>query len=871
MRKVVLFFWACLFSLNLLAEDKGGLQFSQKDIDTYQNQATQLVNFLEFTFNAVGSSTSTQKEKETIINESYSKIFVDEEVQVEDDLDELRTVPTNKDIQAYLKDIDFFFREVQFKFTIQEVSHQVSDSNYLFFKFKINRNLRAKFFNGDTINTNKIRFIEINFDDDKQDLKIASIYTTKLNENEELRNWWNTLSSIWKEFFGSQQMLNDSVKLADIYTFSDSSFVVSIDTNLLVEIDTFLAFEMDTIFINEYDTVRTTLNDTTLFDSEQMYLLLKELIAIQKLEIPDSLRINDLSPLSKLTKLQSLSIAGSPVESLIPLRNLTKLEVLECQGTQVKTLTPLRYSTSLKRLNISNTMIWDLTPVANFSFLERLYFNRTPIDDLLPLAKLEFISDLRFSRSNVVNIDSLKNLQNLIVLNITSTGVRTIDALSGLNKLRMLIIDSTQIKDLSPIEKNSQLLKIYCDFSQIKADEANRFMKINPNCKVIFESKKLSSWWSELNEAWKQAFRKYNDLDDIPSTEQLHELPKIKIIDISKQSEINTLEPLLKLIALEHLNCSNTSVSDLSPLSDLIDLNYLDASQTKVKNLFPIKNLNKLEYLYLSNSSINELIFLGELNDLNELHINNTNIASLDAISMLPKLKSIYADNTRINLAEVRKFKEVSPECTIIFRTNELRSWWRNLDNDWEDIFRKTTKIFSKQLSPEELHKISSIEKVDISNNIQLNNLRPLTTLSWLKDIRFSGTRITHLSSLKQIKSLELIECANNPISDLSDIMNLPNLKYLDISNIPIKNFEQIQNIRNLETLICPGTQIKNLKYLNTLRKLRQLEIYNTRVKNISQLENLNLELLKCYNTNINPKKIQAFKTKHRKCEVVFY
>lgn len=871
MRKLIIFFWACLFSINLLAEDKGELQFSKEDIDTYQNQATQLLSFLEYTLNAVGSSTSTQKEKETIINESFLKIFVDDKVQVEDDLDELRTVPTNKDIQAYLKDIDFFFREVAFKFTIQEVSHQISDSNYLYFKFKINRNLRAKFFNGDTINTNKIRFIEINFDDDKQDLKIASIYTTKLNENVELRNWWNGLPEKWKQLFGKDQMLNDSIRLSEISSFSDSSFVISVDTNLVIEIDTFLAYGQDTIFINEIDTVPTIINDTTLFDSEYIYQLLTGIIDLQELDIPDSLQISDLAPLSKLTKLRNLSIVGSPVESLIPLRNLTKLEVLECQNTKVKTLTALRYSTSLKHLNISHTMIWDLTPITKFTLLERLYFNRTPIDDLLALAKLEFIKDLRFANSNVVNIESLKNLQKLEVLNFTSTNVGSVEALSGLNFLRIIVMDSSKIQDLSPLEKNAQLSKIYCDYTSVKAEEANRFMQAKKDCIVIFESEELSSWWVTLDEKWKQAFRKYNDLDATPTTEQLHDLPKIKIINISNQPEIKTLEPLRKLIALEHLNCNNTSVSDLSPLRDLIDLKYLDARKTKVKNLFPIKNLNKLEYLYLSNSNVSELLFLGELNDLHELHIDNTKVYSLEPISQLAQLKTIYTNNSRVDLIEAKKFKKRLPECVVIFRTRELRAWWRGLNSEWKKVFRETTQIYSDPLSPGELHQISTLEKIDITNVLQLRNLSPLTTLSWLKEVRFSGTRITQIGALKKIKSLELIECADNPINDLSAIMKLPKLKYLDISNIPIKNFEQIQHMKKLETLICPGTQIKNLKYLDTMGGLKQLEIYNTKVKNISPLENLNLELLKCYNTNINPKKISAFKSQHRKCEVVFY
>ena len=871
MKKVIILFWALLFSLNLWAEQDEQIQFSQKDIETYQDQAAQLLSFLESTLNTVGSKITTQKEKEIIINESFLKIFVDDQVQVEDDLVELRTVPTNKNIQAYLKDIDFFFRQVEFKFTIEDVSYQVSDSNYLFFKFKINRNLRAKFFNGDTINTNKIRFVEINFDDENQDLKIASIYTTKLNEKEELQNWWNTLPNVWKQLFGGNRMLNDSVFLTDVFSYSDSSYVIATDTTLVIEIDTFLAFNQDTLFINELDTVQTILYDTTEFDSDQIYQHLSKFIALQELEIPDSLNIKDLAPLSKLTKLKSLSIAGSPVESLIPLRNLTKLEVLECQGTQLKTLTPLRYSTNLKYLNFSKTLIWDLGPIVNFSFLERLYFNYTPIDDLKPLSKLEYIQDLRFINSNVRKLDSLKNFHNLEILNITSTNVSSVEALSGLEKLRILVIDSTRIKNLSPLEKNISLTKIYCDHSQINAEEANRFMLIQPDCLVIFESEELNSWWASLDEVWKQTFRKYNDLDAIPTTEQLHDLPKIKIINISNQPTIKTLEPLRKLIGLEHLNCSNTAISDLDPLRDLIDLKYLDARKSSVQNLEPIQKLSKLEFLYLSNSHVFEVAHLEKLNDLKELHIENTNVASLKPVSTLSQLKKVYADNTKVDLIEVRKFRKRAPECLVVFRTRELRAWWRNLGDKWEVVFRETAQINSNPLSQEELHQISTLEKIDIKNALELRNLNPLTTLSWLKELRFSGTRITQLSPLKKIKSLELIECADNPISDLSDIMKLPKLKYLDISNIPIENFEQIQNMKKLETLICPGTQVKNLKYLDTMTKLKHLEIYNTKIKNISPIEALKLELLKCYNTNINPKKIDKFKSEHRKCEVVFY
>ncbi len=872
MKKVFVYVLVIVFSFSLWAPQKTQAQLSKAEIEGHQKAATQLVKYLEFTLNLIGKSETSAKDKETIINESFLKIFQDGNVQVEDDLDEFRTVPTNKNVQAYLKDIDFFFREVKFRFTIEDVTHQINESSNLYFRFQINRNLRAKYFNGDTINSNKIRFIEINFDDEKQDLKIASIYTTKLNEKEELQNWWNEMPEKWKAFLAGDNLLNDSVKLADVFKYNDSAFITTSATNTITKIDTFLVFNnSDTLFIQETDTAQKILEDTIAFDADIIYQKLKRMVKAKEIIIPDSLQIAGLEPLSKFTNLEKLMVKGNPVENLIPLRNLIKLKYLDIRNTHITTLHPLRYASNLKHLDFSHTLVWDLSPVANFTFLENLYFNYTPIEELYPLSNLKYLKDLRFTNSNVAKMDSLKRVKSLENLHITSTYIRSVAPLKGLDNLKEIRIDSTLIGDLSPLEQNAGLIKIYCDHSNVTPEEANRFMTAKPSCHVIFESEKLNSWWADLDEAWKQAFRKYTPLDEVPSAEQLHELPKIKEIDISDQPTISTLEPLKKLVLLEHLTFNNTAVRNLDPLKELNDLKYISGNHSQVQFLGAIQNLSKIEYLDFSNSNVYETVHLEKLANLKELHIDNTNVASLESISLLPKLEKVYADKTKVDIIEAKKFRKRQPNVLLVFRTSELSRWWLDMNDTWENVFREVTGFTDRRLSPEELHIVSTIEKLNLNNKENLRNLNPLTTLEWLKELRFTDTRITQLAALKKMQSLELIECGNNPINDLSDIMKLPKLTYLDISNIPVEDFDQIQNMKNLETLICPGTQIKNLKGLEYLTKLKHLEIYNTKVKSINPIELLDLKLLKCYNTGISDKKIQNFKATHRKCEVIYY
>ena len=93
-----------------------------------------MVNYLQETVNFIGDSDNYAQEKDIIFKESYSKIFRDDNVQVEDDLDENRGTSINKDIQAYLKDIDFFFDNVEFNFDIQSVTPQINEYGETFFK-----------------------------------------------------------------------------------------------------------------------------------------------------------------------------------------------------------------------------------------------------------------------------------------------------------------------------------------------------------------------------------------------------------------------------------------------------------------------------------------------------------------------------------------------------------------------------------------------------------------------------------------------------------------------------------------------------------------------------------------------------------------
>ena len=139
---------------------------SKEKIAEYQAEVRQMVSFLEFSLNVIGDKTVSVNEKDIIINESYLKFFKDDKVQIEDDLDENRDVVINKDVQAYLKDVDFFFKQVQFEFNILDIANDVNHEGDLFFTVKMMRNLKGITVEGDSINSDKERYVEINVDEE---------------------------------------------------------------------------------------------------------------------------------------------------------------------------------------------------------------------------------------------------------------------------------------------------------------------------------------------------------------------------------------------------------------------------------------------------------------------------------------------------------------------------------------------------------------------------------------------------------------------------------------------------------------------------------------------------------------------------------
>ncbi len=112
-------------------------------------------------------------------------------------------------------------------------------------------------------------------------------------------------------------------------------------------------------------------------------------------------KLNDISPLSKLTRLESLRATANLVSDISPLANLKLLDRLDLANTLVDDISVLAGLKNLTELQLDGSKVTDISPLANHPKLERLTLNRTGVKDVRPLKTVTTLKSLNVSGSAV--------------------------------------------------------------------------------------------------------------------------------------------------------------------------------------------------------------------------------------------------------------------------------------------------------------------------------------------------------------------------------------------------------------------------------------------------------------------------------------
>lgn len=822
-------------SLLMLTSNAQQKTLSQTEIAEYKEQIKDLVTYFEETLNFIGDPDNTVQEKDIIFKESYTKIFADNEVQIEDDLDKNRSTYINKDVQAYLKDIDFFFKKAVFKFNIKEINLMNNEKGGVFFKVSMNRTLNGRTITDDTLNDTRKRFIEINIDPYKKDIKIASVYTTKFNEKEEQIAWWNSLGDNWRDFFGKGQFVNDSIEMSNVGEILTDGIKIG-DSILKINIEPFC--EKINAFVK---TTEINLRNTDIYD---------------------------LTPLASLDNLEILVCSGQHVKTIYPIRNLNKINELYIDSTDIEDISDLCYANNIRTLNASNTPINDISVFSLFGNLSSLSLSNTGVKDFSVLANcqnlqyLEVSNDsiydlsfacsltnlyhLNISGTFITDIQPLENLENLQYLNIDDTDVTTLSPISNLVKMNELWFNNTLVKNLDDLDSMTKISKIYCDNTAIDEKKALDFINTHPLTLVIYESEALNEWWRNLDFPWRKILSEQCGVSIEPTTEELHKIISMKRLEV------------------------DAPMQNVMPVSRLTNLEYLDLSKTKVDNINALRTLLQLKKLNIENTKVVDVSVVREFSNLQELNISNTDVASILPLLQLSNMKIVYADGSKVTSQQVFTLRENNPQMRVIYQTAKLTSWWGLLSEEWRDIFRSYVTCDPKPTA-EQLQAVADLETV-IAPNRQLQNIEPLTQLHFLKELVIDNNYVSDLTPLAQCPFLKKLSVAGNPVAELEAIAVLYKMENLNIEGTPVKDLSPIEKMYDLKTLNISSTSVSKIKALANHNKLEELSIANTAVKDISPVADIpSLKSLKAFNSRVKQKKIDELRSRRPDLNILYY
>lgn len=787
-------------------------EIAAEDLEQYKKQTKQLVKFLEYTFNTLGDANTNFEDKETIINKSYLKTFAHNKVQIEDDLDAKREMPIRKDVQAYLKDIDFFFKNVEFKFEVDEITHGVNDSGVVYFTVRFLSRVKGISVKNDTLNTTTVRFAEINLNTKAKELKIASIYTTRPDETLELQQWWTNLPLEWKQVFVANAVASETVtdeQLKKIMELKELNLAGKKGLGTfepLGRLRNLVLLNVSNTGITDITPLRNLSKLQTLFAADNMIKSIEPLKYSMNLMYVDlsNTQVENIEYFAAAPKLTELNLAGTNVTDISVLRNNGSLSWLSLANSSFQKVDDVAKLTSLKELDLSNTRISNLMPLSGLPNLEFLSVSRTDVTSLDGLSKLPKLQILKINNTKVNSLNELVNAKSLKGIYCDGTPITKEQANDFMMKNRnVLIVFEIEVLrawwQKLPVEWRNyfnQELKI----KTTPTDEQLNFM-------ASLEAVNISGRTQIKSLEPLVIFTRLKNVNlsrtGVTSLKPLGELRFVTEINCSN-SAVTTLEGVENLILLQRIEAKRTRISNLDLLSKLTALQYANFDSCLVQNLPLLPDLQQLQWLYLDGNNVNkDDVIQFALQHATTQIIWNTNgllawwktldnnwrnlisqYAKPDANPSREQIHEVWQIR-RLNISNSSNISSLKPISQLNLLTELSITGFAPADMDVLATLVGMEKLILERMPLVQISFVKSMSKLIILSvqHTAVKDITPISGLSKLESLNLSGTKVKNLGALATSTSLTHLSVSSTKVKSLSPLKNVKTLQRVECYN----------------------------------------------------------------------------------------
>jgi flagellar hook assembly protein FlgD len=186
---------------------------------------------------------------------------------------------------------------------------------------------------------------------------------------------------------------------------------------------------------------------------------LSRLTKLEKLALDQNYVLTDISPLANLTNLTELNLESNNITDISPLKNLTKLTTLSMIGNPIADISALENIKDLIDLSIGQydrncVQVSGLSVIEGFTKLEMLWLTCCEITNITFVKTLTNLQYLRISNHKVSDIQDVSNCTQLIRLYLDLNEITDIGPLEGLSNINLLDLKYNQITNIEPLVKN---------------------------------------------------------------------------------------------------------------------------------------------------------------------------------------------------------------------------------------------------------------------------------------------------------------------------------------------------------------------------------------------------------------------------------